>query len=274
MTLLSVFLASFSVTYRALILFKKLTLLILVKKWGGVESVFEVFNNKNLTLGRFRMKKFNMGRFSMKIYLVPFMALTFSSISLGLDSSDRLFALSYFLDSQVEIENEIMRNKDYFRECTKEAKVVDYKEPKGLFDIIAGVIGLGNNSVVAQLEYCLANKLQSLTNKICQQKEYVYALARENRDYDSRMERLQIGIDRVEEFHDRHRDWLWNQAKRYYSRSKSDGNAWDQIQANDWEAFAFIFEQESYISCTPNISDARVSNTLDEDDLSLLKSQL
>ena len=204
-----------------------------------------------------------------KIFLPFFIIFVFSSISLGCNGieagrddrrsyrdrnregrlpreGDRDETISDADGVVDKVKNAIKKAKNYLKECSETDRIV---APGNNFDIVTGLVGLQNNPIT-QLRSCLANQLESATNKICQQKEDIYALARENRNYDSRVERIQIGIDRVEELHDRHRDWLQDQADRYYSKSDRKNG----FQADEWEAYAIIFEQESYINCTPSSS--------------------
>lgn len=119
--------------------------------------------------------------------------------------------------------------------------------PRTELDIWFEVTGLSKYNKLSQGRECLEQKLQEVTNRICQTKEDVYTQAQKYRNYDQRRERIQNGIDRIEEIHFRHQEWLQDQADRFYQRA--DAYAESSLRGEEYQAYANIFESESYVSC-------------------------
>ncbi len=140
--------------------------------------------------------------------------------------------------------SKILKNIDnYLKNCQSEIPNI----PRTELDVVFGAVGLGGLNKFGQARECLEQRLQGITKQICQAKEDVYTQAQRYRNYDQRYERVQNGIDRIEELHLRHQEWLLDQADRFHG--KADRHADSSIVGNEYRAYAEIFESESYISC-------------------------
>ncbi len=153
-------------------------------------------------------------------------------------------------DSEEEISDsvkgvgDVLKNIDnYLKNCQSDVPNI----PRNELDVMLGAFGLGGINKFGQARECLEQRLQEITKKICQAKEDVYTQAQKYRNYDQRYERTQTAIDRIEDLHLRHQDWLLDQAGHFHARA--DSRADSSLVGQEWRAYAEIFESESYISC-------------------------
>ena len=98
---------------------------------------------------------------------------------------------------------------------------------------------------------CVEQRLQEVTRRICQSKEDVYAQSQRYETYDQTYERIQNGMDQIEDLHLRHQQWL--EGRAYILHDKADEHAgrdgFGFLIRDEYRAYADIFESESYISC-------------------------
>ena len=140
--------------------------------------------------------------------------------------------------------SDVLKNIDnYLKNCESDVPNI----PRNEMDVLFGAFGLSNLNKFGQARECLEQRLQEVTKRICQAKEDVYTQAQKYRNYDQRYERTQTAIDRVEDLHLRHQEWLLDQADRFHARA--DRHADSSVLGQEWRAYAEIFESESYISC-------------------------
>ena len=138
----------------------------------------------------------------------------------------------------------IVKNiNNYLTNCKSEIPNI----PRTELDVFFGALGLSGLNKMAQARECLEQRLQEVTKKICQSKEDIYTQSQKYRNFDQRYERIQNGVDRIEEFHRRHQDWLLDQAERFHD--KADGHGENSLEGAEYRAYADIFESESYVSC-------------------------
>ena len=93
---------------------------------------------------------------------------------------------------------------NYLKNCQSDIPNI----PRNEMDVVFGALGLSNMNKFAQARECLEQRLQEVTKKICQAKEDVYTQSQKYRNYDQRFERTQTAIDRIEDMHLRHQEWL------------------------------------------------------------------
>ena len=140
--------------------------------------------------------------------------------------------------------SKILKNIDnYLSNCESEIPNI----PRTELDVVLGAVGLNRYNKFGQGRECLEQRLQEITKQICQSKEDIYTQSQRYRNYDQRYERIQNGVDRIEELHLRHQQWLLDQADRFHD--KADREADSSVLGNEYRAYADIFESESYISC-------------------------
>ena len=132
---------------------------------------------------------------------------------------------------------------NYLNNCESEIPNI----PRTELDVVLGAVGLGNANKFSQARECLEQRLQEVTKQICQSKEDVYTQSQRYRNYDQRYERIQNGVDRIEQLHLRHQQWLEDQAHRFYD--KADRYSDSSLTGAEYRAYADIFQSESYISC-------------------------
>lgn len=132
---------------------------------------------------------------------------------------------------------------NYLNNCESEIPNI----PRTELDILFGVFGAGNANKAAQARECLEQRLQEVTKQICQSKEDIYTQSQRYRNYDQRYERIQNGVDRIEELHLKHQQWLLDQADRFHERADRFSDS--SLAGAEYRAYADIFESESFISC-------------------------
>lgn len=138
----------------------------------------------------------------------------------------------------------VLKNIDnYLKNCQSAIPNI----PRTELDVVFGAVGLNNVNKFAQARECLEQRLQEVTTQICQSKEDIYTQSQQYRNYDNRAARVQNGVDRIEELHRRHQDWLLDQADRFYDRTDRHGDS--SLLGNEYRAYAEIFESEAYYSC-------------------------
>ena len=159
-------------------------------------------------------------------------------------------------DSEEEISDTVngvvgaLRNvNNFLKNCQSDIPNV----PRNEMDVVLGAFGLGGINKFAQARECLEQRLQEITKRICQAKEDIYTQSQKYRNYDQRYERTQTAIDRIEDLHLRHQEWLLDQADRFHARA--DAKSSNSLLGQEWRAYAEIFESESYISCQNNRYD-------------------
>ena len=141
--------------------------------------------------------------------------------------------------------DKLLKNIDnYLKNCESEIPNI----PRTELDVVLNAVGLGKHNKLAQARECLEQRLQEVTKEICQSKEDIYTQAQKYRNYDQRYERVQSGVDRIEELHLRHQEWLLEQADRYHAKADRYDDS-SSMRHDELRAYAEIFESESYISC-------------------------
>ena len=130
----------------------------------------------------------------------------------------------------------------YLQNCESENSNI----PNTEFDLVLGVLGLGDHNKFAQSRECLEQKLQEAAKEICQAKESIYAQAHKYKNDDQR----DSDIAHIEELHLRHQEWLLDQADRYHAKAERYDDSNSMLQG-ELKAYAEIFESESYVSSCP-----------------------
>lgn len=145
---------------------------------------------------------------------------------------------------------------NYLKNCESDIPNI----PRTEVDVFLTAVGWGNFNKLGQARECLEQRLQEVTKKICQSKEDIYTQAQKYRNYDQRYERIQSGIDRVEEMHENHQEWLLDQADRFYDKADRYDSS-SSMRHDELRAYAEIFESESYISCPYDSYGSRRRNS-------------
>jgi len=114
-------------------------------------------------------------------------------------------------------------------------------------DVALGRFGLEKFNEPARARECWEQRLQEVTKQICQSKEDLYTQSQRYRNYDQRYERIQSGVNRIEELHLRHQQWLLDQADQFYERA--DGHGDSSLAGREYRAYGDIFETESHHRC-------------------------
>ncbi|MDE0151923.1 MAG: hypothetical protein OXK80_05465 [Bdellovibrionales bacterium] len=138
----------------------------------------------------------------------------------------------------------VLKNIDnYLKNCQSAIPNI----PRTELDVVFGAVGVSKFNKFAQARECLEQRLQEVTVQICQSKEDIYTQSQQYRNFDNRAARVQNGVDRIEELHRRHQDWLLDQADRFHDRA--DKHADSSLLGNEYRAYADIFESEAFHSC-------------------------